>query len=154
MLEIGKADLIDLQFEKVSDQYPAFIVRIAGVPQAHLTIATYGYNFELARAAALKLAYDYEIFSEILLFSQLSPFEIDLLLGSVKRTRHLLTVEEGTQTLGWGAEIAARTAEAISNFKYARAAALDLPIANSKTLEDMILPSTEKIIQMARDLVK
>ncbi len=154
VLEIGKADLIDLQFEKVSDQYPAFIVRIAGVPQAHLTIAAYGYNFELARAAALKLAYEYEIFSEIVLFSQLSPFEITPLLESVNRTRHLLMVEEGTQTLGWGAEIAARTAEVVSNFKCARAAALDLPIANSKTLEDMILPSAEKIIQMALELVK
>ena len=154
MLEPGKADLVDLQVEKISYEYPIFILRFEGVPQSQLTIATYGYNFELARAAALKLAYEYELFSEIVLFSQLSPFEITPLIESVQRTKHLLTVEEGTYTLGWGAEIVARTAEQVPNLNFARAAALDLPIANSKTLEDFILPSQEKIIQMAIELVK
>jgi pyruvate/2-oxoglutarate/acetoin dehydrogenase E1 component len=38
--------------------------------------------------------------------------------------------------------------------KTCRVAALDLPIANSKTLEDAILPSQEKIIRMALELAK
>jgi len=70
------------------------------------------------------------------------------------RTKRLLTVEEGTLTLGWGAEVAASAAENIPGIKIRRAAALNLPIANSKTLEDEILPSQEKIIAMALELVK
>jgi pyruvate/2-oxoglutarate/acetoin dehydrogenase E1 component len=154
VLDAGKGDLVDLQIEKFGIQNPAYVLRFTGVPQAGLTIATYGYNFELVRAAALRLAYEYEIFSEIVLFSQLSPFELSPLFESVRSTKNLLTVEEGTLTLGWGAEVAAQTAGLIPNLKIRRAAALDLPIANAKTLEDDILPSQEKIIQMALEILK
>jgi len=149
LLEAGKGDLADLQIEKIGLQNPAYILRFTASAQADLTIAAYGYNFELARAAALKLAYEYEVFAEIVLFSQLSPFELSPLFDSVRRTKRLLTVEEGTLTLGWGAEVAAQAASVVPNLKIRRAAALDLPIGNAKTLEDAILPSLDKIIQLA-----
>ena len=154
VLEPGKGDLVDFDIENIGVQNPAHILRFSAAPQAQLSIATYGYNFELVRAAALKLAYEYEIFAEIVLFSQLSPFELSPLIDSAKRTKHLLTVEEGTLTLGWGAEVAAQTAGLVSNLKFRRAAALDLPIANAKTLEDAILPSLDKIVQMALEVLK
>jgi len=154
VLEPGKGDLIDLQVEKLAGQFPAHILRFPAAQQTDLTIATYGYNFELARAAALKLAYEYEIFAEIVVFSQLNPFELAVLFDSVGHSKHLLTVEEGTLSLGWGAEIAAQAAEQFPSLKIRRVAALELPIANSKTLEDEILPSPEKIFQMALALIK
>jgi pyruvate/2-oxoglutarate/acetoin dehydrogenase E1 component len=154
VLAAGQGDLIDLQIEQAGLHYPTSILRFTVSAQADLTIATYGYNFELARAAALKLAYEDEIFAEIVVFSQLSPFELAPLFDSVRRTKHLLTVEEGTLTLGWGAEIAAQAAGQVSNLKVRRAAALDLPIGNAKTLEDAILPSLDKILQLARELKK
>lgn len=154
-LESGKGDLLDLQVEKIGEQNPVHLLRFSASAQADLTIATYGYNFELARAAALKLAYEYEIFAELVLFSQLSPFELSPLFDSVRRTRHLLTVEEGTLTLGWGAELAAQAAGLeLGNLKIRRAAALDLPIANAKTLEDAILPSLDKIVQLALEMLQ
>ncbi|MDO9129072.1 MAG: transketolase C-terminal domain-containing protein, partial [Anaerolineales bacterium] len=70
----------------------------------------------------------------------------------VKRTRRLLTVEEGGLTLGWGAEILARLAESGVQANMRRVAALDLPIANSKPLEDAILPSVETITKAALEL--
>jgi len=154
LLEPGLGDLVDLEVQQVGDQYPAHVLRFPSAPRAHLTLATYGYNFELARAVALKLAYEFEIFVEIILFSQLSPFETSPLIDSVRQTKRLLTVEEGTLTLGWGAEIAARVAEAAPHTLVRRAAALDLPIANAKSLEDEILPSLEKITRLALELVK
>lgn len=144
-------DSVDWKVES-GGEYPYFVLRSEA--PAQLTIATYGYNFELARAAAHELMYEHEIFAEIVLFSQLSPFELSPLFDSLRRTKHLLTVEEGTLTLGWGAEIVTRSAETIPGVRARRVAALDLPIANSKTLEDEILPSPEKIIQMALELVK
>jgi 2-oxoisovalerate dehydrogenase E1 component len=149
LLDTGKGELQDFQVETDNSIFPCFVLR----PQetASLTIATYGYNFELARQAALELMYEHELFSEIVLFSQLSPFNIDLLMGSLIRTRHLLTVEEGGLTLGWGAEIAARAVETgkVGRLKVGRVAALDLPIANSKPLEEAILPGVERIREMA-----
>lgn len=151
VLEPG--DLVDWEVESGGHPFSYYRLRVPSVtPQ--ITIATYGYNFELARAAAHELMYEHEIFAEIVLFSQLSPFELAPLFDSLRQTKHLLTVEEGTLTLGWGAEVAAQSAETVPGLKVRRAAALDLPIANSKTLEDAILPSPEKIIQMALELVK
>ncbi|HEY3310095.1 MAG TPA: transketolase C-terminal domain-containing protein [Anaerolineales bacterium] len=153
LLEASKGDLLDLQIESNGTDFPTHVLRFTASPRADLTLATYGYNFELARAAALKLAYEYEIFVELVLFSQLSPFELEPLFDSVRRTRNLLTIEEGTLTLGWGAEVAARTASLQSNVRIGRVAALDLPVANAKTLEDAILPSVERVIESTLKMI-
>lgn len=153
LLEAGVGDLADFQVEKVGTDVPAYLLRFPAAPQPQLTIATYGYNFELARAAAIELAYEFEIFVEILLFSQLSPFDLDPLFDSVHRTKRLLTVEEGTFTLGWGAEVAAQVAERLPGVYIRRVAALDLPIANSRTLEEAILPSQARMVALALELL-
>jgi pyruvate/2-oxoglutarate/acetoin dehydrogenase E1 component len=153
LLEPGLGDLLDLKVEKFGADYPAHVLRFAAAGRPQITLATYGYNFELARAAALELAYEYEIFAEIVLFSQLSPFELTPLIDSVQRTQHLVTVEEGTFTMGWGAEVLAQVAEKLPGAHMCRVAALDLPIANSKTLEDAILPSQAVIVNQVLELL-
>jgi 2-oxoisovalerate dehydrogenase E1 component len=165
LLQPGTGELVDWEISRWGDSYPVFTLRIPNIESANLTIATYGYNFDLALAAAHDLMYEHEIFPEIVLFSQLSPFPLvssasplHPLFDSVSRTRRLLTVEEGTLTLGWGAEIAARSSEqvcarrGIRDVEIRRVAALDLPIANSKALEDAILPSHQSILQAALEL--
>ena len=155
LLEPGQGELADYEIQKFGESYPAYVLRLPNYTP-HLTIACYGYNFELARAAALDLLMEHEVFAEIVLFSQLSPFDLEPLFPSLARTRRLLTVEEGTLSLGWGAEIAARVAERSDDFSRTsirRVAALDLPIANAKTLEDAILPSVQDIVNAALELV-
>jgi len=152
LLESGQADLIDFEIQQSDEYYPNFVLRFPNsTPQ--LSIATYGFNFELARAAALNLLMDHEIFAEIVLFSKLSTLQMDMLFESLHRTHRLLTVEEGTQSLGWGAEVAARAAETLNILRVRRVAAQDLPIANAKSLEDAILPSVQDIVQSALSLV-
>jgi pyruvate/2-oxoglutarate/acetoin dehydrogenase E1 component len=151
LLEPGQGDLIDFRVEQTGGAYPAFTLRSAD--NARLTIACYGYNFELARTAALDLLMEHEIFIEIVLFSQLSPFGLEPLFSSLARTRKLLTVEEGTLSLGWGAEVAARAVERMDGLRVRRVAALDLPIASAKSLEDAILPSVQDIVNAALGLV-
>ena len=153
LLEPGQGDLKDWTIETGGGNYPYFVLRCDYKPA--LTIATYGYNFELTRQAALELMIEHEIFSEIVIFSQLSPFELNPLIESLRHTHRLLTVEEGSLTLGWGAEVAVRAAEAaIPGLSVGRVAARDLPIANSKMLEDTILPSKNDITLAALDLLK
>jgi pyruvate/2-oxoglutarate/acetoin dehydrogenase E1 component len=153
LLESGKGDLTDLEFQQSDAIYPNYVVHFSNrAPQ--LTIATYGYNFELARAAVLDLLMEYEIFTEIVLFTQLSPFNLDPLFDSLRLTRKLITVEEGTLTLGWGAEVAARAIETINGLQIQRVAALDLPVANARTLEDTILPSQKSIKKAVLSLVR
>ena len=99
---------------------------------------------------------EHEIFAEIILFSQLNPFDLEPLFDSLHGTRKLLTVEEGTQSLGWGAEVIARVVERnidLSDYNFRRVTARNLPIANSKMLEDVILPSVKDIVHSALSLV-
>jgi pyruvate/2-oxoglutarate/acetoin dehydrogenase E1 component len=151
LLEAGAGDLADFTLETGGEPFPYFVLRPAYPPA--LTIATYGYNFELARQAALELMMEREIFAELVVFSQLSPFDPSPLFASLARTGHLLTVEEGGLTLGWGAEVAARAAEGADRLQVRRVAARDLPIANSRPLEDAILPSVQDIVNAAVEMV-
>jgi pyruvate/2-oxoglutarate/acetoin dehydrogenase E1 component len=154
LLETGNVELQEFDITQTGGEYPAYKLSFRN-QKSKLTLATYGYNFELARAAALFLAYECEIFTELILFSQLSPFDISPMLSSLSRTKRLLTVEEGGETLGWGAEITARACEAgMDGLRVRRVAALDLPVGNSKSLEDAILPSQEMIQRVALELAE
>jgi pyruvate/2-oxoglutarate/acetoin dehydrogenase E1 component len=151
LLTAGQGDLADFRLETGGGVYPWFVLHPPYPPQ--VTIASYGYNFELARAAALDLMMEHEIFADLVVFSQLSPFDLTPLFASLEQTRRLLTVEEGTLTLGWGAEVAARAVETVDRLRVRRVAARDLPIANSRLLEDAILPQEKEIVQAALSLL-
>jgi pyruvate/2-oxoglutarate/acetoin dehydrogenase E1 component len=135
--------------ERCSIPCPLYRVTVKGAPAPTLTMAAYGYMAELARQAMLKLVYEYEIFTELFIPTDLKDFNFPL------STSRLLVIEEGTLTLGWGAEIVARAAEALgSRLKIARRLATrDLPVPASGPLEAMVLPGVDDIIQAARAAV-
>ena len=136
------------------------MLRLKGTPAPAITLAAYGYMAELAREALLRLAFEHEIFCELVVPSQLSPFAADGALDnplqqSLARTQRLLAIEEGSYALGWGAEILARAAQAFpGQLKAAqRVAAEDKPIPASVPLEDKALPSEDDIIAAALRMV-
>lgn len=148
LLQAGNEEISDFSIETFGETYPTHVLQFRGHHRPDVTIACYGYMFEFARQVVLDLLFEYEIFSEIVLFSQLSPFEISPLVDSTSRSGRLVVVEEGGLTLGWGAELISRvieSEEATTPIATKRIAALDLPIANSRVLEGAILPSTEDI---------
>ena len=134
--------------------FPTYCLAIRSAPPACTTIAAYGYMAELAKQAAIRLAYEYEIFVELLIPTQLSPFQIDPILQSARQTGALLVVEEGNLTLGWGAEVVARVAEDSGNhsIKFKRLAAKDLPVPSSGPLEAQVLPDVKQIIDAVLNL--
>jgi len=133
--------------------YPVFRIRVSGAPAPSLTLAAYGYSAELARQAILKLAYEEELFAELVVFTQLSPFEDQALVESLAQTGRLLTIEEGSRQLGWGAECVARMAEALGpSLRAARLGAADTPIPAAGTLEEATLPQLVDILKAARRL--
>ena len=110
---------------------------------------------ELARQALLKLAYEHEIFAELVVPTRLAPSEMQPILASVMQTGRLLTIEEGTRSLGWGSEVLANCSEQLGaqlRQSY-RLAARDLPIPASGPLEAAVLPGLDEIIQAARKLI-
>jgi len=128
---------------------PEYRLAVRDAPHATLTLAAYGYMAELACQAMLRLAYESEIFTEVLIPTDLSSFSLPAI-----RTERLMVIEEGTLQLGWAAEIMARVLESGKTFKAAsRLAAASLPTPASGPLEALALPDVEQIVQLAKKMV-
>ncbi len=150
--------LAEFDYKQINlpDSYaPNYSLMLRGAPVPDLTIAAYGYMAELALTAIKQLAYEYEIFAELIVLTQLSPFDLTPLLASARRTRRLLAVEEGTFTLGWGAEVLARSVESLGTHLHQarRVAAKDSPIPASTVLEELMLPGVDDIISAAQTMI-
>jgi pyruvate/2-oxoglutarate/acetoin dehydrogenase E1 component len=135
---------------------PVYTLSLRGAPAASLTLTAYGYMAELARQAAMRLAYEHEVFSEIVIPTQLSPSDSTALSESLSRTGCLLTIEEGTHALGWGAETVACAAETLGSRlrTIRRLAALDLPVPSSAALEELVLPSVNQIVELGLNITQ
>lgn len=147
--------LVEQPVKNASMNTPTYLVRVSGAPAARVSLTAYGYMAELARQAMLKLAYEDEIFVELVIPTRLAPFDITALADSIQRTGRLVTVEEGNLTGGWGAEVVARAMEVVGGRLRAavRVAARDLPVAAAPSLENEILPDVEDIVQAVRKVV-
>ncbi len=132
---------------------PLYRLRLKGAPPPSVTLAAYGYMAELARQAILTLAYEHEIFAELIAPTQLSssdaaPDALQPLWESLRQTQRLLTIEEGTLPLGWGAEIAAHASEMARPLKWTRrVGAASTPIPAAGPLEAATLPGVKQIVQ-------
>jgi len=135
--------------------YPTYTLRLRGTPPANLTLVAYSYMAEVARQAMIQLAYQAEIFCELVVPTQLRPYEDAMLTESVQRTGSALVIEEGTLSFGWGAEILARLAEQFhaNPIRVGRIGAAEHPIPASPPLERATLPGVEDIFHKARSLL-
>lgn len=133
---------------------PTYKLSMRGAPPAMMTITAYGYMADLAKQAVSRLAYEHEIFTELVIPTRLSPVDIEAIRSSATQTGALLVIEEGTLSLGWGAEVLARLAESQLNpLKYKRLAAKELPIPASGPLEAEVLPGIDHIINSTIQLI-
>ena len=123
-------------------------------PGRDLTIVTWGATVRKSVVAAEELAAGgCEV--EILDLRTISPWDRELVAESVGRTGRLLVVHEDTLTAGFGAEIAAWTAEHLFwalDAPVVRVAATDTWVAYEPTLEHAILPQVEDIVAAAASL--
>jgi len=151
--------LLDYAFEEVSKTYnlstPFYKLSIRSAPPAKVTMAAYGYMAHLAFQAQYKLAYEKEIFTELLIPTQLAPFELNPLFDSLRRTGRLLTIEEGAGALGWGAEVLSQAAEVLgTELKQAeRLCAEGHAVPAARQLEEASLPSLTDILNAVQKMV-
>ncbi len=153
--DLGEFDMADLS-PAGSGRYPFYKFALKAAPPARITLAAYGYMAALALEAVQQLAYEHEVFCELLVPSLLAPFELAPIIQSVKGTTRLLTIEEGTLTSGWGAEVLAITAAALGPGlqRTGRLAAQDSVIPVAPELEAACLPDTADIINQVREMVR
>jgi|SRR5882724_31639 len=121
----------------------------------HLTLVGYGATTWTCLEAAEDLAKE-GIEAEVIDLRTLVPYDEETVLASVKKTSRALVVYEAQLTLGFGAEVAARLADAAFPWLDApvrRVAYPDRPVPFAKNLEKVLLPDKEKVLAAARGVV-
>jgi pyruvate/2-oxoglutarate/acetoin dehydrogenase E1 component len=139
----------ELAVREAGTRYPALTFSGTDFSEGVATLVTYGGMVPIVLEAVTDLILEHEIFCEVVALSQLSPMELEPVLESVARTGALVTVEEGTLTGGFGAEISARVQEvAWSDLRgpVQRVAARDGIIPSARPLEDAMLPGVEDVV--------
>jgi 2-oxoisovalerate dehydrogenase E1 component len=124
-------------------------------PGKHLTLIGYGASTWVCMDAAEELSKS-GIEAEVVDLRTLVPYDEETVLASVKRTGRALIVHEAQATLGFGAEIAARLADAAFLWLDApirRVAYPDRPVPYAKNLEKVLMPDKGKVVAAARELV-
>ncbi len=149
-VQAGNQQDFDIMVSKT--RYPVFHLRITGAPSPSATLMSYGYMAEIALEAAHRLAYEREVFIEVLALTELIPDDSSV-FDATGETGVLLTLEEGTITLGWGAEIVARCSERFGSLKSRRIASLDMPIPAAGTLESAVLPGVDDVMRAVLEMV-
>ncbi len=125
-------------------------------PGRHLTLVAYGASTWVCMDAAEELAKE-GVEAEVIDLRTLVPYDEETVLASVKKTGRALVVYEAQLTLGFGAEVAARLADAAFPWLDApirRVAYPDRPVPYSRVLESALLPDKGKVLAAARELLR
>jgi pyruvate dehydrogenase E1 component beta subunit len=126
----------------------ARIVRSGG----HVTIVSWSNGMSYALKAADELAKE-GIEAELIDLRTLRPMDTETIIASVKKTGRAVTVEEGWQQNGVGAEIAARIMEHAFDYldaPVARVSGKDVPMPYAANLEKLALPSVAEVVAAAK----
>ena len=103
--------------------------------------------------AADRLAADHGISAEVIDLRSLVPLDVEAVLESVGRTSRLFTVEENPRLCGWGAEIMSIVADEgfwSLDAPLVRITTPHIPLPSAATLEDLAIPSVERIVDTVR----
>ncbi|HEY8483225.1 MAG TPA: dehydrogenase E1 component subunit alpha/beta [Longimicrobiales bacterium] len=114
-----------------------------------LTVVTCGAVVKRSLDAA-KLAEERGISVEVIDLRSLNPLDMETIGESVKKTNKVIVAYEDALSWGIGAEIVARIADELFEWLDApvrRVASLDTWVAYAPQLEEVILPSTETILE-------
>jgi pyruvate dehydrogenase E1 component beta subunit len=111
---------------------------------------------QVAEKAAKILAED-GIEAEIVDPRTIVPLDEETILASVRKTSRAIIIDEGHQSFGVTAEIAARISEKVFydlDAPVQRMGAMDVPIPFSPALEDLTVPTPEGVAERARATVR
>jgi pyruvate dehydrogenase E1 component beta subunit len=126
----------------------ARIVRAGG----SVTIVSWSNGMSYALKAADELTKE-GIEAEVIDLRTLRPLDTETIIASVKKTGRAVTVEEGWQQSGVGAEIAARIMEHAFDYldaPVARVSGKDVPMPYAANLEKLALPSVAEVVEAAK----
>jgi pyruvate dehydrogenase E1 component beta subunit len=119
---------------------------------SHVTLISWSNGMSYALKAAEELAKE-GIEAEVIDLRTLRPMDTDTIIASVKKTGRAVTVEEGWQQNGVGAEVVARIMEHAFDYLDApvmRVSGKDVPMPYAANLEKLALPSAAEVVEAAK----
>ena len=119
---------------------------------ADVTITAYSLTVGMAMEAAESLAAE-GIDAEVINLRTIRPLDTATIVGSVKKTNRLVSVEEGWPACGIGSELAALMMEHAFDHLDApvsRVSGVDVPMPYAANLEALALPKVTEIVQAAK----
>jgi pyruvate dehydrogenase E1 component subunit beta len=117
-----------------------------------VTLISWSNGMTYALKAADELAKE-GIEAEVIDLRTLRPMDTETIVASVKKTGRAVTVEEGWQQSGVGAEIAARIMEQAFDYLDApvmRVSGKDVPMPYAANLEKLALPNVAEVVAAAK----
>jgi pyruvate dehydrogenase E1 component beta subunit len=121
-----------------------------------VTIAALAAMVPRAVKAAEMLQEQHGISATVIDLRCLVPLDTQTILREVAKTGRLVTVEENPRLCGWGAEIASIVAEELFwdlDGPIVRITTPHIPLAAANNLEDLQMPSADRIVAGVRQLV-
>jgi pyruvate dehydrogenase E1 component beta subunit len=119
----------------------------------HCTIVTFSRMTDLSLAAAAELEKS-GVSVEVINLLSLRPLDMATVVNSIKKTNHIVTVEDGWPLYGVGSEIAAGIMESDAfdhlDAPMERVCGADVPMPYAKNLEDAALPQVSNIISAVK----
>ncbi len=121
-------------------------------PGRDVTIVSWSIGMTYATKAAAELE-KLGIDAEVIDLRSLRPLDTETIIASVMKTGRIVTVEEGWQQSGVGAEITARVVERAFDYldaPPARVSGKDVPMPYAANLEKLALPSVAEVIEAVK----
>ena len=123
-------------------------------PGDDVTVVALASTVRTALSAAAQLAGE-DISIEVIDLRCLVPLDVQTVLTSVGRTSRLVIVEENPYQGGWGATVASIVADEgfeLLDAPIRRVASECVPLPFADSLEDAVIPTTDKVVEAVRRL--
>lgn len=144
--KVGNLKIKNYRIQRNFEKYPV-IKASPVISEPTATIVTYGTNADWVIENLNVLFSVTDFIPEVIVLTKIHPINYNEILNSVNKTRRLYVVEEGSKLNGIGSEIIAGVMEQSQTSFYAkRIGAVTVPIPAVKSLENMVLPGIEMLI--------
>lgn len=119
------------------------------------TIVARSMTVPLALQAAEKIQKEFDVSCEVVDPRTIKPLDIETIVGSIKKTNRLVIAEESHSFASVGAEITYQVMDSAFDYLDApikRISTAEAPMPYAKNLEDLALPSVDKIVDAVKEV--
>lgn len=122
-----------------------------------VTLVSHSRSVKFCMEAAEVLEKQYGVKAEVLNLRSIKPMDVPAIIESVKKTKHLVTVEAGFPAFGVGSEICAQIMESEAfdflDAPVERVTGCEVPTPYAKELEDFAFPDESVVTRAARKVL-